>query len=128
MGYEWSRRPTAAPSEKFDVTTLATTGGVTISPIGIHEMTSTTTGVPVLVTLGTPLEPGVRKTIVITTVGATSSAPFHINMPSSNTTVDGSTADMITLSSAGAAITLVAKSSSQWLVESHRNASFSTST
>lgn len=128
MGYEWSKRPVSAPSERQDVTIHSTTGGTTIPADGVTALQSTSTGAPVLVTLATPLTNGMEKDIIVSTIGSSSDAPYHINMPSSNTTVNGTTADMITLSSQGAAVQLVALSSARWLVRSAITATYSTST
>ncbi len=109
--------------------TTASTAGTTIGPLGVTVLASTSTGGPVEMTLATP-KVGYEKTLLVRTIGSTSSF-FYIDMPTSDTTILGTTADRIALNTTGDALTLFGYTTSLWLVKARSSTAtvaFSTST
>lgn len=123
----WGRRPMHLPSQMVPAETISSTSdGVTISPYGHTVIATTSTGAPVVFTLAAG-EPGMRKVLGVDSLASSSDAPIHINAASSNVTFDG-TNDMVTLSTNGSSIVVVARSSGRWDIESDRGATLAAST
>ena len=121
------RRPVHLPSEDVPIGTISSTAGPTaLTPFGFDALSSTSTSAPVVFTLGTP-KANMRKVIAVESMGSSSGAPFHIETSSSGATFDG-TNDAVVLTTDGAAIALVALSSSRWMIESDRDATLAAST
>jgi len=120
MGYEKAQRPLFMGSASFSIAS-ATSAGTTILPRGVTQLNSTSTGVNVVMSLGAPRvgkKAGFSHvTLVVNAIGDTTGGPFHIEAASSGITFDG-TNDMVALSSVGASISLIAFSTSRWLVTS----------
>lgn len=134
MGYEKFKRPIdartgASPDlrmEEFQVgVTTSTAASTALADRGAISLESTSTGAPVVYTLEAPAE-GDFLAFSVDSVGSSSDAPFHVNA-GSGVTFDGSN-DMVTLSSAGAGITLIGRSSSQWMPVGEVSATLASST
>lgn len=127
MGIRYiDKAPLYQRSEQLDVTSVSTTTAVNVQRLGFYELASTTTGVPIALTLPPPRR-GDTVTFKCRTVGSTS-AVFAITCSSSGTTYDG-TNDRVTINTSDC-IELVGLSSSRWLVRStlvNTSIAFSTS-
>lgn len=135
MGREKMQRPIdvrtgADPDVLMDTfrvgVTTSTAPSTALAARGAVSLESTSTGAPVVYTLEAPAE-GDFLAFNVQSVGSSSDAPFHINA-GSGVFFSASTNDMVTLSSAGAGITLIGRSSSQWMPVGEVDATLSTST
>lgn len=131
MGLDKVRRPVWRDS--FQVVYTAKAAASTAFPTrGVFGVSSTSTDeTPLVHTLVAPAQGDVLEVCVENL--ATSSSPIHINAGDAVfdcATQAGSTAsaDMITLSSAGAGFRLIASSSGRWLMTGNFGATLSTST
>lgn len=134
MGFQWFKRPldlrTAGdPDIKYGTSQTQMNSQAAASTAfptrGVWGVTNTSTDeTPLVHTLKAP-EAGDHLVVAVEAL-ATSSSPIHIN--GGTALFDDSSADMITLSSAGAGVQLVASSSGRWLVAGHFGAVLSTST
>jgi len=132
MGFETTKRPSRLDSMR--VTVGSQVAATTAFPTrGVWGVTSTSTDETPLVHTLNP--PGIGDVLEVAVESlATSSSPIHINAGSSvifdDATTAGSTAsaDMITLSSAGAGFRVVASSSGRWFLIGMTGVALSSST
>ena len=135
MGFKKEKRPldlrTGADLDlKFDTyreTIVPTTRPSTsFGPRGVFSFTSTSTGaVGHVFDIATDFKAGDRLTLMIdATTGSTT--PWHFNFGSA--TVAASSADRLVMSTVGSGVSLIAISTSRWLVTGNVGATFSTST
>lgn len=127
MGLERFDRPLSAPSFRGDVAiSTAASTAVQWFPNLTLALQTTSTGAPVVYDL-IPPEVGDRLELFADTVASSSLAPYHINLPSGFTAA-ASSADMITLSTVGTGLTIVATSTTRIAVVGNQGAAFATST
>ena len=142
MGWEHHKRPidarTGAGTDlrvggTRSVWTSQAAASTALGPRGVFGLASTSTDTtPLVHTLAAP-NAGDRLELVVENL-ATSSSPIHVNAISGGkfdgSTQSGSTAsaNMITLTSAGAGCALVASSSSRWHLVGNSGCTLSTST
>ena len=135
MGFDKFKRPidartASALDVKFDTfreTFVATTGPSTsFGPRGVFSFTSTSTGaVGHVFDIAADFKAGDRLTLMIdATTGSTT--PWHFKFGSA--TVAASSADRLVMSTVGSGVSLIAISTSRWLVTGNVGATFSTST
>lgn len=134
MGFQKFKRPIdmrtgGDPDFRFDTCQQtivpSTAASTSLGPRGAFALNTTSTGTPVVYTLAAPTC-GDRLSLMADSLASSSDAPFHIN--TGGPTVGASSADMISLSTVGAGISLIAVSTSRWLVDGAFNAAVSTST
>lgn len=106
--------------------TATTADSTSLGPRGQFAFASTSTGAagPVF-DIATDFKTGDELVLMIDAAGGTTT-PWHFNFGSA--TVAASSADMLVMSTVGAGVTLVALSTSRWLVKGNQGATFSTST
>lgn len=143
MGWEHHKRPIDARTgagtdlrvgQTRSVWTSQAAASTALGPRGIFGLASTSTDeTPLVHTLAAP-NAGDRLELVIETL-ATSSSPIHVNAASGyfDNATDGTpatteSANMITLTSAGAGCALVASSSGRWHLIGNSGCTLSTST
>lgn len=131
MGFDHVKRPAWRHSfrQQFESQAAASTAFQTRGVWGVSSTSTDET--PLVHTLVAPAQGDVLEVCVENL--ATSSSPIHINGGDAvfdGATQSGSTAsaDMITLTSAGAGCRLVASSSGRWLMTGNYGATLSTST
>lgn len=134
MGFEHHKRPgdyrTAGdPDLKYttsrQIPTASTAASTALNPRGAFSFATTSTGAPVVYTISAP-EVGDRLSLTVDTLASSSEGPIHFN--TGTHLVVSSSADMISLSSVGAGISLIAVSTARWLADGNQGATFSTST
>lgn len=132
MGYDKNKRPDSGPGRKQTVFAQSSTQltGV-LAPVlktpGAYSLSSTSTAAAALFTLDSP-RPGDIVQAVVGTIASSSQSPLKIKTRQAGETFDGSSGDVISLSSAGCGVTLQALSTSRWGIIGIFGATVSTST
>ena len=104
-----------------------TAGSTSFGPRGQFAIATTSTGAAGFVfDIGTDYQAGDELTVMIDSSPSATTPAAHINFGSA--TVAASSADMVVLTTVGAGVTLVAISTSRWLADGNKGATFSTST
>lgn len=126
MGYHKIPQPLLHSDVRRTFGVAAATSAGTIGPAGTYGLATTSTTAPVVYTLAAP-KGGERLELAVDTIASSSAAPFHVNA-NSGAVFAGSSLDMVSLSTTGAAVTLVALNSTRWYIVADRGATLSTST
>lgn len=127
MGLDKNKRPLFAEDYRNIRVTQSTAPSTALAPRGVIALVSTSTGAPVVYTLAHAPKKGARFEVVVSSVGSSSDAPFHINA-GSGIGLGASSEDMLTLASAGNGASFVAFSTTRWGCVGSNGATFSTST
>jgi len=133
MGLDKVKRPLLEVEGSYAVPALSTAASTALGSRGVLGIISTEAAAPVVYTLRAPDRAGQRFEVVALQVQSSSDAPLHLNTGSASVglsaaTTAGTAADMITLSTNGAAATLVARNTTEWMITAVRGATVSTST
>lgn len=125
MGFDKQQRPQFVPSLRhtYESQVAASTA---LDSVGFFGLTSTSTDTSPLVHTLVPPKAGHQLALVVEAI-ATSSSPIHVNAGGSRV-FDGSSGNMLVLSSAGAGCMLMASSSARWHLVGNNGVTVSTST
>jgi len=128
MGYQKQRRPPRKVRGENTRVKTSTSNSANLEFWGFYSLTSTSTGDGTATNwdINVPIEVGDKVELYCNSVGATSS-PQHITLPS-GFTFDGSTGNMLVMSTQGCAATLRAVSTSRVALVGEFGVSVSTST
>ena len=136
MGKEFFKRPirakNASDPDLFVGTvrrtvTATTAASTSLGPRGSFAIATTSTGAAGFVfDIGTDYKAGDELSIMIDSSPSATTPAAHVNFGAA--TVAASSADMCVLTTVGAAVSLVAISTSRWLITGNQGATFSTST
>lgn len=116
MGYAKEQRPVAEKrGHRKGGQRLSTAASTALDPVGHIALETTSTGAPVVYTLGRAPKPGLEFFITAQAIASSSVAPIHLNAAAGSWF--GSTAeDMLILAQAGAGAHIVGFSTSRWHV------------